>query len=82
MAQTPKFTEEDRQVSQMIHQQLMNNKLTERDVYNMVESGQVSSGVAFLIGDYIDLGRLKANDFLDAYRAGKIGIKDGEFESK
>tara|TARA_R100000908_G_C3672775_1_gene94943 strand:- start:68 stop:307 length:240 start_codon:yes stop_codon:yes gene_type:complete len=71
-----KFTEADVEASKALHASLMSGQLNENDVYELVKAGKVSPGLEFLINDYIDLGRLKAREFMDQYKKGLVGLKE------
>ena len=68
MSNQPRYTEADLKASDIIHSKLMSGEITERDLYEFVRSGKASPGLALLIGDYTDFGRLDAQDFLDNYK--------------
>ena len=59
------ITEKDRKMSDMLYQQLMSEKITGRDIYDMHTAGELTPGTSRLIGDYIDLGYYAAEDFLE-----------------
>ena len=71
-----KFTDADVEASEALHAVLMSGQLNEDDVYELVKAGKVSPGLEFLIGDYIDLGRLKAQDLMDQYKKGLISLEE------
>lgn len=58
------FTEQDAADSKQLHADLMAGKITDQEVYELVKLKKLSPGLEFLIGDYIDLGRWKAEEML------------------
>jgi len=63
-----RFTQEDINTSNMLHAALMDEKISGRDIYNLVKDKKLSKGAELLVSDYIDFGRYEANDKLDAYK--------------
>ena len=68
MSEQPRYTEADMKASKAIHAKLMSGEITERDLYEFVESGQASPGLVLLISDYTDFGRIRAQDFKNNYQ--------------
>jgi hypothetical protein len=63
-----RFTQDDINTSNMLHAALMDEKISGRDIYNLVKENKLSKGAELLVSDYIDFGRYAANDKLDAYK--------------
>ena len=68
----PQPTAKDTAVYNNIRQQLMNNQITDRDVYEMLKKGAFTPGTQTLLYDIIDFGHHQADDeyqaFLNGYK--------------
>ena len=63
------ITQEDRGMSELLYQQMMSDKITDKEIYDMFKAGQLTPGTSRLIGDYIDLGYHAAEEFLEERKA-------------
>ena len=75
----PEITQQDRETGKQIQAALLSGELDERDLLKAVDSGQLSPGVVALVTDMTDLGRIRADQYLEKYKSGEMQIKDGQF---